>query len=579
MCPQNTTTVFGRRQRTLWNRLQAAEILADAEAALALGQSESAVAARHGVARSTLQHWLARKDRLDSSPATADFFESPDGQACLHQLVVAAHIEFGQVGACGVDRISAFLDRCGLSVFVASSHGAQHQVSVAIQDLIIRYGQVQREALAGRMAPGDITACHDETFHPEVCLVAIEPVSDFILLEAYRQHRDGQTWTEALGAALAGLPVRVVQAASDEAKGILAHIRDGLGAHQAPDLFHMQHELAKAICRPLHTLRRAAAAALTHAQEDTAASRELKAAYWSNRRPPGRPLAFDLIIERSEHLQEAARQAHEAAEARCDQAREAVRALSAAYHPCDLTTGALRTVAELERLLAGSPTRPQTRWGALSAGFQVLDRLADEVDLTERHRRRIGKARRIVPKMVATLAFWHVSVEHCLAALALAPAVKEAVRTQLIPGLYLARAARQARTAAERRAIRAVSDDLLARARAPDGPLAALSPEERREVEGVAAHCAGLFQRTTSCVEGRNGQLALRHHHLHRLADRRLAALTTIHNFYIRRPDGTTAAERFFGLPHDDLFEWVADRLDLPARPRSRRPLVPAQNV
>ncbi|MEO8340802.1 MAG: DUF6399 domain-containing protein, partial [Nitrospirota bacterium] len=55
-----------------------------------------------------------------------------------------------------------------------------------------------------------------------------------------------------------------------------------------------------------------------------------------------------------------------------------------------------------------------------------------------------------------------------------------------------------------------------------------------------------------------------------RLSWSRLAALTVIHNDHIRRPDGSTPAQRFFGAPHDALFEWLVDHLDLPARPRSR---------
>ena len=38
----------------------------------------------------------------------------------------------------------------------------------------------------------------DETFHPEICLVAIEPVSNFILLERYAADRSAATWTQAL---------------------------------------------------------------------------------------------------------------------------------------------------------------------------------------------------------------------------------------------------------------------------------------------------------------------------------------------------------------------------------------------
>jgi hypothetical protein len=52
--------------------------------------------------------------------------------------------------------------------------------------------------------------------------------------------------------------------------------------------------------------------------------------------------------------------------------------------------------------------------------------------------------------------------------------------------------------------------------------------------------CADLFQRSSSAVEGRNGQLSLHHHGRHRLSDRKLAALTAVHNFHIRRADGTT---------------------------------------
>ena len=59
--------------------------------------------------------------------------------------------------------------------------------------------------------------------------------------------------------------------------------------------------------------------------------------------------------------------------------------------------------------------------------------------------------------------------------------------------------------------------------------------------------CAGWLVRGSSCVEGRNGQLELRHHSLHRLSPRKLGVLTVMHNYWLKRADGTTAAERFFG--------------------------------
>lgn len=72
-------------------------------------------------------------------------------------------------------------------------------------------------------------------------------------------------------------------------------------------------------------------------------------------------------------------------------------------------------------------------------------------------------------------------------------------------------------------------------------------------------------------MEGRNGQLALRHHSLHRLSKQRLQVLTALHNYWLKRRDGTTAAERFFGQKPADLFEWLLERLPLPARPARQR--------
>ena len=72
-------------------------------------------------------------------------------------------------------------------------------------------------------------------------------------------------------------------------------------------------------------------------------------------------------------------------------------------------------------------------------------------------------------------------------------------------------------------------------------------------------------------MEGRNGQLSLRHHALHRLTARKLKALTVLHNYAVQRADGSTAAGRFYGTEPQDLFAWLLPRLPLPARPRAVR--------
>ena len=61
------------------------------------------------------------------------------------------------------------------------------------------------------------------------------------------------------------------------------------------------------------------------------------------------------------------------------------------------------------------------------------------------------------------------------------------------------------------------------------------------------------YQRTSSAVEGRNGYLAKLHCAGRGFSEQSLKALTIIHNFDLKRPDGSTAAQRLFGHPFPDL--------------------------
>lgn len=164
-------------------------------------------AQQHGIPRSTLQYWLARQDGLDDDPLVTAFFESPQGLAVTHRLVVAAHLVFGQQAGCGIRPISQFLRLAGFGRVAAASTGSQHAVATAVTRAVVRFGQDQRPRLAEAMTPVIITVCQDETFHPQVCLVAIEPVSNFLLLERYAANREAATWTAVMTEALAGLSV------------------------------------------------------------------------------------------------------------------------------------------------------------------------------------------------------------------------------------------------------------------------------------------------------------------------------------------------------------------------------------
>ena len=98
-----------------------------------------------------------------------------------------------------------------------------------------------------------------------------------------------------------------------------------------------------------------------------------------------------------------------------------------------------------------------------------------------------------------------------------------------------------------------------------DGPW---SEEIKQELMKKGREMAETFQRSSSCVEGRNGMLSLNYHRFHRLNARSLQVLTIVHNFDARRSDGTTAAERFFEAKHENLFESLVANVRIPGKPQ-----------
>jgi len=248
----------------------------------------------------------------------------------------------------------------------------------------------------------------------------------------------------------------------------------------------------------------------------------------------------------------------ESAIERKSQAIDAIRGVSKCYHPYDLETGAPRDAESVQKSLA--------------AHFDTMETIASEASLSERSLKNILKARRVVTKMVATITFFFSTVQARVQALTLTPEQEEALYNSLIPAIYLQLVADKAKSADERHTLRERSQQLLEPLQQPDSPFASMVSDEKQIVESVATECAHLFQRSSSCTEGRNGQLALRHHSLHRISPRKLAALTVVHNFFIQRPDGSTPAKRFFEQDHSSLFDYLLDHVDLPGRPAKKRP-------
>ncbi len=91
-------------------RQEIAEKLAEYEKALQVCPSQRQITEELGIPRSTLQHWLTRKDSIDADPEVTAFFESPVGTAFLHRLVVGAHFVMTLLGPCGIRLVCQYFE-------------------------------------------------------------------------------------------------------------------------------------------------------------------------------------------------------------------------------------------------------------------------------------------------------------------------------------------------------------------------------------------------------------------------------------------------------------------------------------
>jgi len=540
------------REKIQWQRDDVAAKIVDFQQARDK-QSQRQFAIEQGFSRSTLQHWLARKESIDASAALIDFLESPEGTAFVHRIVTAAHFTFTKDGVASIHNVSTFLKLSGLSPFVASSYTSQQRVSNKMDEAIIEFEDFVRPQLSQNMPAKKISLAEDETFHPQICVVCMESVSNFIFVEKYVENRDGATWNQVVSQALKDLPVQVIQVSSDEGRGLINHTIKGLNAHHSSDCFHVAYEIGKGTSGAL-------AAAVKKAEKQYEASvkqtqkQVSKQENYDNqsKRPVGRRPNFEKKIELAKEEETKAQSNLEIARQNQETVGNAKSEIGKIYHPFDVQIGTKQDAQKVSELLE-------------SCFANIKDSIQD---LSDRCKQRVDKAHRVVKNMVATIAFFFNMVDLYMDNVQISALDRQLMYDYLIPGFYLKQVAAKEKDAERKLLILQKAQQLLSILTQQDGPFCEYSENDVKRLEKAAEECAQIFQRSSSCVEGRNAQLSLRHHGIHKLSDRSLKAQTVVHNYYRRNRDGTTPAERFFEAKHIELFEWLLDKMDYPARPR-----------
>jgi Family of unknown function (DUF6399) len=507
-----------------------------------------------GIPAATFNYWTRHYGAAEDDPVAA-FFCSAAGELVLRRIVLAAITTFQFQGAGGIRLVGTFIERAGLDRFVATSRGALHPLAAKIESDLIDWRDQEQPTLAQQMKPRAITLVLDEHFHSgRPCLVGQEPTAGFLLVECYRDQRDADTWKEAIEEGTRGMAVEVIQLTTDEARALLCLAEKGLQTAHSPDLFHGQRNLLKPLLlplqRPIQQAEKELQKATRHSDKlDTPLPEPQSEQQW-------------LALIEAVRQEEAIRKQLEEAKQLAGQAVQQVRGVGDDYHPFDRQTGQPVTAEEVGKRLT-----------------EHVDKLAEVVEqagLSEKARQAVNKSRTWVGTLMGVVAWFWGLANARVEELELSEEQERIVKEKLLAGHYWAMAAARARTAEERERLKKRAEELKKEAWREGGALSSLAEEARREVEEMARETAGLFQRSSSAVEGRNGRLALQQHGHSRVSEQRLKALTVIHNYLSKRADGTTAAQRFFGQKHKDLLCWLLERMpDLPRPAQQRRKTTP----
>lgn len=527
--------------------------------AVQTGQTQESVAEQNNVPRTTLEGWIKRAIELKSQydPEVAVFFESPAGIAFAHRLLIALTLIFHIRGGCGLPSLHIFLEMSTLSGFVGSSLGTLHKMSGQMDELLKEFGESERERLGALMPERKITGCGDETFFREkMMIVFMEAVSGFILAEQEEDKRDAATWKKVIEIALRGLNVKLIQVTGDEAGGLTSAVTQLLGIHKSSDLFHIQQEITKGLMGHLARRVKRADDALKKCIED---KEKHQKDFRQKLEAAGATIEDVSVVKSGQKVLKACAEEEaflkQLEEAKRDQgvARVARRTITEKYHPFDLETGVGRTAEQLNQQLLEA--------------YDQLEVIAEQANCSENQKKRLNKAKGMIGSLVQTLAFFWCLVRGVVFNLEMNEEERVLFEQFLLPIAYLKMVERRSSKKEQERAEgtrNRLENALMNR-------YGGLLEEGRlEELKRGAEECAEVFQRSSSCVEGHNAALSLKHHASRHLNSEKLNSRVVLHNYFSKRQDGTTAAERFFHQKPKDVFIWLLERVSWPVRPRRR---------
>ena len=481
-----------------------------------------------GISKSATHRHKKAIEKRNLFPESS-LWETQEGYEWLCRLFIAVIFLFAIKNGIGAGTISEFFKLLRLDMFIGISPTTIKNFINKIQDKLGEYEKDQRS----QKTPNKILKIIggvDETFFDMMVLVFMDLPTGYIFLEEASDDRCYDTWKDKVQCIIDKYGIKIKYLVSDRAKALIKLAETGIGCLSIPDLFHASNEIVKVFGLNLNRKMKAIQKEIAKSTATLALLIELGKDITHQEM-----IVTDLEKQRTE------------IEVGLSDYHNILHTLSKIVHPFDISNSN-RQSSTLVQLL--------------------LNNLVKEIrDLQKSHgisdsKKRIEKFCKQIEGIASIIDAWWLWAEESLDSDKVTEEIKQWLLTYLLPEIYWRRQAERTKNPDLKESYLYAFEK--AQLELEQHPLTS-SLIQQKEWLSWAEWMVSNFQRTSSAVEGRNGCLSQIHHNGRGLTTKRLKALTILHNYYLKRFDGSTAAERLFGRKFDDPFEWLVEHMgDLP---------------
>ena len=460
------------------------------------------------------------------------FWETDEGYSWLRRLFSVVILHFGVHCGIGAEKLSSFFEMIRIGEHVGVSPSTIKEECVKACELLEEYRKMQ-EASCQLKKPLKVVGGVDETYFKNMILVLMDLPSGYIFLEEESDDKSYETWLERAKKVADRFNIKFKFFVSDRAQQLIKLATHGFHCPSIPDLFHASNELAKLFGLNLNRKKAQVQKKLAKEVAKLAILKELSKDTSARIISVGELKSQEMIIDKG-----------------ISTYKNILHKLSVMLHPFDIhdssSVNSDRIEIQLNMLLNEAKT------------------LAEEHNISNKtdHLKKFEKQ---IHEMASLIDTWWIWVNESLND-EIDESLKSWLTQYLLPWLYWHSQAARTKDPDLKEAYRYAAEKARSKL---DDQTSTQNNIENEEWVSWAKRMVSNFQRTSSAVEGRNGWLSQMHHNGRGLTSKRLKAQTILHNYYLKRCDDTTAAERLFGQSFPNPIIWVAERMDDLPLPRT----------